>query len=214
MDGRTINKRFPANTSLNMDTFLNDKKVDGELYAFLQTISYVDTTTRITYVLKKKMPTQAIICSKIKVKTPKTYKAHLAYLIKKGYVIEEVDRYILPEVENQYIKIPLPTLQFLNDQIKEQTYKIYVYLGQRWKMKLAEGKGEKYSFTEQEIAEHLGIKLEGNPRGWKTIREALQLLLTLSLIEYVQYFEGQRPRMRLMNFSLDYQLAKPKIVNE
>jgi hypothetical protein len=29
-------KRFPADTTLNTLTFLNDKKINGELYAYLQ----------------------------------------------------------------------------------------------------------------------------------------------------------------------------------
>jgi hypothetical protein len=32
---KEIKKRFPATIDLSMKTFLNDKKVDGELYAYL-----------------------------------------------------------------------------------------------------------------------------------------------------------------------------------
>ena len=56
----TINKRFPANTSLDITTFLNNKKIDGELYAYLQSLSYPNEKKE-TIVLKKSMPTQAII---------------------------------------------------------------------------------------------------------------------------------------------------------
>jgi hypothetical protein len=48
-------KRFPANTSLEVDTFLNNKKIDGELYAFLQRYSYPDEEKR-TIVPKKNLP--------------------------------------------------------------------------------------------------------------------------------------------------------------
>jgi hypothetical protein len=30
-----IKKRFPADTTLEVNTFLNDKKINGELYALL-----------------------------------------------------------------------------------------------------------------------------------------------------------------------------------
>ena len=39
MDSKKIVKRFPADTKLNYATFLNNKKIDGELYAFLQSLS-------------------------------------------------------------------------------------------------------------------------------------------------------------------------------
>lgn len=51
-----INKRFPANTTLTQDTFLNDKKVDAELYAFLISLSYPDETKR-TITRKIDLPT-------------------------------------------------------------------------------------------------------------------------------------------------------------
>nr|DAG20599.1 MAG TPA: hypothetical protein [Caudoviricetes sp.] len=41
--------------------------------------------------------------------------------------------------------IPLRTLQFLNDTIKEQVIKVYIYLGQRWKFK------KDYVFTVKEV---------------------------------------------------------------
>ena len=33
-------KRIPADTSLEILTFLNDKNIDGELYAYMQSLSY------------------------------------------------------------------------------------------------------------------------------------------------------------------------------
>ena len=41
-----IKKRFPADTSLEYTTFLNDKKVNAELYALLQTYSRPDSEER------------------------------------------------------------------------------------------------------------------------------------------------------------------------
>jgi hypothetical protein len=51
----SIEKRFPANTTLQDATFLNDKKINAELYAYLQSISRPDGNGN-TYVLKKDMP--------------------------------------------------------------------------------------------------------------------------------------------------------------
>ena len=54
-------KRIPADTTLETLTFLNDKKINGELYAYLQELSeYVvinkEENKFLTYVLKKNMP--------------------------------------------------------------------------------------------------------------------------------------------------------------
>ena len=46
---------MPADPILENLTFLNDKKVDGELYAFLQSYSYPDEQKR-TVVNKKDLP--------------------------------------------------------------------------------------------------------------------------------------------------------------
>jgi hypothetical protein len=78
-------KYFPADPDLNILTFLNDKKINGELYAYLQSISDFiskdNGQNRYTYVLKKKIPTQAKVCSLLGIKSPKTYRNHLKYLI-------------------------------------------------------------------------------------------------------------------------------------
>ena len=50
-----ITKRFPANTTLEESTFLNDKKINGELYAFLQSMSYANEKKK-TVVYKKDLP--------------------------------------------------------------------------------------------------------------------------------------------------------------
>lgn len=43
-----IEKRFPSNTTLEELTFLNDKKVDGDLYAYLLSKARgVDKETRV-----------------------------------------------------------------------------------------------------------------------------------------------------------------------
>ena len=54
-------KRFPANVDMNILTFLNNKKINGELYAYLQSLSEYDVISKQhniykTYVLKKWLP--------------------------------------------------------------------------------------------------------------------------------------------------------------
>jgi len=113
-----MKKRFPANTTLDLTTFLNDKKVDGELYALLQSYS-VPNEKKETIVCKSSLPSQTQMCAKLGIKSPKTYRAHLRYLLEKEYVVERDNAYYLPNREEIYFMIPIDTLKFLNDTMTE-----------------------------------------------------------------------------------------------
>lgn len=200
-------KRFPADTTLDSLTFLNDKKINGELYAYLQQISNYEVIDKsenkfITYVNKKNLPTQTKMCQTLGIKSPKTLRSHLNYLIELGYIIEEGDKYILPEMENIYFLIPLKTLQYLNDNCKEHIIKIYVYLGQKYKWALF--KGTIYEFTLEELGHHIGIKVKNNSRGYEVLNNALDLLDNSGLIEYVSYFDGQMQKKKLLKFGYEH----------
>ena len=206
------NKRFPADTKLDILTFLNDKQINGELYAYLQGISdylVIDKNLNLyqTYVSKKKMPNQKKLCEALGIGSPKTLKKQLAYLEERGYIIsgDEENKdvaYYLPEMENIYFLIPTGTLQYLNDNCKEHVIKIYIYLGQRYKMALEEGR--QYTFTLKEIAQHIGIKVENYSRGYSVVNHALELLYNSGLISYVSYFDGGMSHKKLTNFSMEY----------
>ena len=192
---------------MNTTTFLNDKKINGELYAYLQYISeysMVDDNPQhsITFIMKKKMPKQTQMCEALGIKSAKTLRTHFNYLIESGYVIEENDRYILPQMENIYFLIPLPTLQYLNDNCKDHVIKIYVYLGQRYKYAME--KGSCYDFTSEEIGEHIGLKIKNNSRGYELINNVLDLLVNSGLIDYTVYFDGQMQKKKLTHFSYEH----------
>lgn len=202
-----IQKRIPANTSLDILTFLNDKNIDGELYAYLQGLSMPKKREEDdgydTVVAKSDIPKQSIICEKLGIKSAKTYRAHLNYLIEKGYVEKrEDDSYLLPEMENIYFLIPLSTLQYLNDNCRDHVIKIYVYLGQRYKYALSCGK--QYEFNLEELGEHIGIKVKNNSRGYEIINNALELLYNSGLIDYCEFFDGQAQRKKLTKFSFEH----------
>ena len=200
-------KRFPANITLDELTFLNDKKINGELYALLQGLSVYQVLDKeknnyLTYVEKKSLPKQNDICKTLGIKSPKTLRTHLLYLIEQGYVIERGDRYILPEMENIYFLIPLKTLKYLNDNCKDHVIKIYVYLGQRYKWAMS--KGVSYEFTLEELGSHIGIRVKNHSRGYEIINNVLDLLRNSGLIDYVDYFDGQFQKKKLIKFSYDY----------
>lgn len=197
-------KRFPANLALDELTFLNDKKVNGELYGLMQGLSQYKLYGEkfLTYVDKDSMPKQSRLCDILNIKSPKTLRTHLTYLISQGYVIDEGDKYILPEVENIYFLIPLKTIKYLKDNCKEHIFKIYIYLGQRYKWALS--RGVAYEFTLEELGDHIGVKVKNNSRGYEIINNALDLLSNSGLIDYVGVFDGQKQKKKLINFSYEY----------
>ena len=203
-------KRFPANTTLDSLTFLNDKKINGELYAYLQGISKYkinnkDNRDFTTYIDKKDLPKQSKICEILGIKSPKTFRTHFSYLIEKGFIVEEEDVYLLPEMEDVYFLMPLKTLQYLNDNCKEHVIKIYVFLGQRYKQRLY--KGEQFIFTSEELGEHVGLKIKNSSRGYEVINNALDLLQNSGLIEYISYFDGTSQKKKLIKFSLEHKVG-------
>lgn len=203
---RVVQKRFPADTSLNTNetTFLNDKKIDGELYGYLQSISMpFEVGDRMeTRVYFDSMPSQKIICEKINIKSAKTLRSRLEYLIEKGYLIKTSSYYILDNKEDIFLMIPLSTLQFLMDVVKDHIIKIYIYLGQKYKY--ACYMGTQYVFTLQELADHIGLKTNGNGRTYEVIRNALSALSDFGLIKYVEYYDGCSSKKKLVDFNFDY----------
>lgn len=198
-------KRFPATINLNELTFLNDKKINGELYAYLQSVSEVNDlgdNNYETFIEKKKMPNQSLMCKTLGIKSPKTLRSHFNYLIERGFVIEEGDKYILPKMENFYFLIPLKTLQFLRDNCRDHVIKIYVYLGQRYKQGME--RGYPYEFTLDELGENIGLKVKNNSRGYEVVNNALTLLVNNGLINYISFFDGQMQKKKLTNFSFEY----------
>lgn len=200
-------KRFPADTVLSYQTFLNDKKINGELYALMQRYSKYEVLDKDknkfrTYVMKKDLPSQKVIMEALDIKSPKTLKTHINYLLEQGYIVEGDKCYDLPEKEDIYFLIPLETLQYLNDNCKEHVIKIYIYLGQRYKM--VEKEDRDYVFTLEEIGEHIGIAVKNHSAGYRVVKNALDLLQNSGLIDYVGYFDGVSQKKKLREFSFEY----------
>lgn len=199
-----VSKRFPANTSLEELTFLNDKNIDGELYAYLQSFSVPvqEGECYLTVTAKKALPSQSQMCATLGIKSPKTLRNHMNYLIEKEYVhVLENGDYLLPEMENIYFLIPLHTLQYLNDNCREHIIKIYVYLGQRFKFALSQGRH--YEFSLEELGDHIGIKVKNNSRGYEIVNNALNLLYNSGLIDYCSFFDGKSQKKKLTSFSFE-----------
>ena len=197
-----IEKHFPADTSMEMLTFLNNKNIDGRLYAYLQSKSMPVKISDYyeTRVDKFELGTQGEFCEAIQIKSPKTLRKHLNTLIETGYLRNEKDYYVLMQKEDIFFKMPLDTLRFIQNTIKEDVIKIYIYLGQRYKF--AASQGTKYSFSIKEIVEHLGLSLNDKNRNF--VKDGLDALMNNELIKFVSYREGKAPRLRLVDFSYEY----------
>ena len=202
-----IEKHFPADTSMEILTFLNNKNIDGRLYAYLQSKSMPIMIEKDgiknyeTRVDKFEIGSQSDFCKAVKIKSTKTLRKYLNILINTGYVQDMGQYYLLPKKETIFFKIPLETLRFIQNTIKGDVIKIYIYLGQRYKY--ASINNFKYSFTLKEIAEHLGLSVNSqNSRVF--IKDGLDALMNNGLIEFVSYYEGRIPKLRLINFSYDY----------
>lgn len=199
-------KRFPADTQMEIQTFLNDKKIDDVLYAYFLEKSIGDENGA-TLVRKKNIPKQSQIIQELGMKSTKTLRAHLDYLKEKGYLEEKSNGDILiPKKEEIYFMIPLETLRYLKDNCKEHVYKIYIYLGQRYKYATAQGKC--YEFSLKELGDHCGIKVENNSAGYRVVNHALELLVNSGLIGYVEFFNGSVQKKKLTMFSLEYNQIK------
>lgn len=195
-----VQKRFPADTVLEELTFLNNKRIDAEIYTYFQCCSYPKKNKTIAY--KKDLGTQNEICEILRdygaQMSLATYKRHLNYLIEQGYIIEEKDYYVLPNKEQVYLLLPLETLKFIQDTLKTPVIKTYIYLGQRWKYK------QGYLFTKKELAEHTGVKLNNHSNPYIKINNYLDVLKNNGLIDFEPVTVQDIHYLKLMKWSTDY----------
>lgn len=207
----TIEKSFPADTKapiyeidsnnkkvLINPTFLNDPKVNGELYAYLQSISIGEN--KETRVYKDIIPSQAklgilLAPTAKKPLTRQTISAHMKYLIDNEYLIDHKTYYTINKKEKIFFRIPLNTLTFLLNTVKEGVIKTYIYLGQRNNYK-----PNQYTFTVKEICEHLGLNYKNNS---SMVSSWLIALEKFELIKLETFYDNGKPIYRLANFNLN-----------
>lgn len=195
---KLVEKRFPADINMSYKTFLNDKEIDGVLYSVLLSLSY--PKDKETCVDKYTMPSQKEMCERCFLGDTRTYKKHLQRLMDKGYVVDCDTYYLLPRMEDIFLAVPLDTILFFNDVLKEDVIKTFIYLGQIWKKSIRDKSGLP-SFTKLEVLNHIGLK-KGQSR-LRFVSNALLVLKNNGLINYAEYFDGKSPRMRLTAFSLE-----------
>ena len=202
MNKEKIEKRFPADMNMSYETFLNDKAIDALLYAVLLDLSkpYDDGVGgKETRVSKYDMPLQKEMCERSRIKDTRTYKKHFQRLIDKGYLLDEGPYYTIPKKENWFLDIPLTTIKFFLDVLKDDVFKTYIYLGQKWNWSNRIGRGMPI-FTKSELLEHIGLKK--NQSTLQFINNVLVVLKDIGVIDYREFHEGKVPQMRLIAFDL------------
>jgi len=63
-------------------------------------------------------------------------------------------------------------------------------------------------FTIDEIAQHIGITLGNHTRNYEIINNCLICLSNSELITYVDFYENDKPKKRLTNFSLNHKTTR------
>lgn len=178
------NKKIPVESK-----FFTDKKINGELYAYLLLLS---DENNIIY--KSNLPAQENISKSIGIQSTTTLRTHLKYLIKQNYLIDKRTYYYLPEPQI-YLEIPIETINIIFILRLKGLFKIYTFLG--WQQK----QFNHYFFTTDILSEKaLGIKLNNNSKNYETINNALNSLINLGLIEYIT--DIQSAQKKLISFSL------------
>lgn len=199
---KSVVKHFPADPKIyeNKVTFLTDKKVDAELYALLMQHSIGQEGE--TRVYKSDLPKQIDICQKLGIKSKTTLRSHIKYLLEQGYIIDFESYYrINTRKEDIFFQVDIDTIRFLNDTVKEAVWKTYLYLGQRWNWKRQD-----FIFSLEDVAKHIGRKIDNNGIVYKELNNILQCLENNGLIKVVTFYEGVIPKKRLVNFSFHHKV--------
>lgn len=103
-----IKKRFPANTTLDKPTFLNNSKISAELYAYFLILSIGEEGE--TRVYKKALPSTKVIAEEVLRKSRSTYNNYINTLKKEGYLEDKGEYWLLPKVEEMYFAMELDLL--------------------------------------------------------------------------------------------------------
>ena len=182
---------------------MKDKKVNDNIYGYLQSISYLNKDgERFIYksdVSPTKIERYFKSCEgmEISLSTVKRnltlFKSKKVGLLVEGKTMDnynrEVDVYFLPMIEDEpYKLIPLETLKYLVDTSNGNVIKTYVYLLNKYGWK------RDYTFTKGELIEGIGYNpnsrdKEGRYVSYEMMDNILLCLVNNGLLEYEEFYE-------------------------
>ena len=178
-------KRFSTDVSLDYTTFLNDKKISGEIYAYLLAKSIVETQpdgTKRTLCPKEAVNKTQLADDKVFGDiTRQTIGNRINKLAERGYItIDNKKGYYLNIPTQRYKDIPIETLEYLITIFKAPVIRVYLFLGarQEWAQKEYH---RNYNFTKEDLIQHCGINIHQRQE-YKTVDMILTALNQAGLI--------------------------------
>lgn len=177
---------------------MKDKKVNDNIYGYLQSISYLNKDGERFIYKSDVSPTKIeryfkncegmeISLSTIK-RNLTLFKSKKVGLLVEGKTMDnynkEVGVYFLPMIEDEpYKLIPLETLKYLVDTSNGNVIKTYVYLLNKYGWK------KDYTFTKKELIEEIGYKTNGNSEPYEMMNNILLCLVNNGLLDYVEFYD-------------------------
>lgn len=106
-----------------------------------------------------------------------------------GTIVEDGDNYIISKIQDNFVKLTIPTAQFCIENLSEFSMKVYCYLLNKQQIHDKYHYKENYFFSKSEL-----LRAVGYSRGSKTelkLEQALVLLEQLDLISYNHTLVGR-----------------------
>jgi hypothetical protein len=183
---KEIKKRFPTLTDMEELHFLNDKKINGELYAVLlanSEVRYDSNKNPYTYCRKDAINLSQLCKKEIFNCTRQTLSSKLKYLEERGYIKSDSKGYIILMPELAWKDLSLETIKYLLNVYQKPVIRTYLYLGVRYNWKKKENENY-YDFSKTEILNHCGIPIGRNAHGYQVVSDILNTLMNAELIKY------------------------------
>ena len=201
---RDYSKHLPSDQNIQKDqlTFLTDKKVDERLQGQFMSISKVlEKEGKVyTVVWKQELPTLKDLCAAIHCRSSNTQRAHLKQLVEQEQLFDLGDQWVInTEKEDQWVDIPVDTLEFMTCTCTEDVIKVYVFLRAKQR-----GNQNGYNFSLKELAEHTGVSLSNNMESQVKLNHILTSLSNNGLIEIKSITWAGKPQMRLIQVNENY----------
>lgn len=182
------------------DEFMKDKKIYANMWAFLQTISYLSKDKQRfvykTHFTMKEMHETIATEEKGKLNPSLSTVKNVWKLFKEIGLVKEgkiedlsgnaVDVYILSQDFSIFQPIPLQTLSFLINVSNSNVIKVYAYLLNKYKWKQKENQW--YTFTIKELLSAIGYSYKND--NVKMMTDILEMLKAIQLIDYqITYYK-------------------------
>lgn len=172
-------------------------KVDDIFYGFLSLKATYNPNQKELYLTKQnELLARKEYHTMTKV-TDRTLRNRVGKMVEYGYLVDKGDRYVFSAESSLWEIVQYDMLKYLVATKSENSVKIYCYLLNKFKWKQSSGEG--YSFTLKGIARAIGYSESSSNSSNVTsiIRMIVEDLTRTGIINFVDYYDGKAPKMRL-----------------